>query len=57
MTNHDWADNAAQCAVARAHDAGFGSARYDREFQTFGDLIVMDWRWNEHPAHLGGKAC
>lgn len=55
MTNHDWAANAAHCAARRANEAGFGTGRYNREFQAFGDLAVMDWRWNEHPPHLGGR--
>jgi len=55
MTNHDWADNAAQCAYRRANQHCWGTPRYQREFETFGDLITLDWRWRQHPPALGGK--
>ncbi len=55
MTNHDWAGNAAQCAFRRANQHCWGTPRYQREFETFGDLITLDWRWRQHPPELGGK--
>jgi len=56
MANHNWADNAAQCAFRRANQHRWGTAAYQQEFNTFGDLAVLDWRWNQHPPELGGKA-
>ena len=55
MANHDWADNSAQCAFGRANQHPWGTTAYQQEFDTFEDLIVLDWRWNEHPPELGGK--
>ena len=55
MANHQWADNSAQCAFRRANQHPWGTTAYQQEFRTFEDLIVLDWRWNEHPPELGGK--
>ena len=55
MTNHDWADNAAQCAFARANQHDWGTPRYKREFETFVYLAALAWHWRKHPPHLGGQ--
>jgi hypothetical protein len=51
MTNHTWAQGAANCAVARSHQHPFGSERQVAEFETFRDLIVMAWRFEHHPIY------
>jgi hypothetical protein len=51
MTDHTWAQGAADCAVARAWQHTWGTDRYQREFTTFGDLAVMAWRWENHPIY------
>jgi hypothetical protein len=56
MTNHNWAAGAAQCAYRRANQHSWGTPRYQREFDTYSDLIVLDWRWQEHPPERGGQA-
>jgi hypothetical protein len=49
--NHDWVQNAADCAAARSWLHPFNSDAYIREFTTFGDLAVMSWRWDNHPIY------
>jgi hypothetical protein len=51
MTDHTWAQGAADCAVARSHQHPFGSERQVTEFETFRDLIVMAWRFEHHPIY------
>jgi hypothetical protein len=49
--NHNWVQNAADCAAARSWLHPFNSDTYIREFTTFGDLAVMSWRWENHPIY------
>jgi hypothetical protein len=45
MTDHTWAQGAADCAVARSHQHPFGSERQVTEFETFRD----PWNWGASP--------
>ncbi len=56
MTDHTWAANAADCAIARAHQHQWGTERYIAEFLTFEELIITEWRWLNHPCYAYAAA-